>query len=92
MTTYSRDFGPASLSEKGIIMKTAGIVIIVVGLVMSLYSGFTFITKEKVVDLGPLEITRDKHNTINWQPYFGFGIMALGGVVLVFARKKSPAI
>ena len=70
-------------------MKTAGIIILIVGLLMTLYTGFTYITKEKVVDLGPLEITKDNQHTINWQPYVGIGVMVFGGAVLLLSRKKT---
>lgn len=37
--------------------------LIVICLIITLVTGFTFISKEKVVDIGPLEITHDKkHN------------------------------
>jgi hypothetical protein len=72
-------------------MKTAGIIILIVGLLMTLYTGFTFVTKEKVVDLGDLEITKDNQHTLNWQPYVGIGAMLVGGVVLILGRKKSTA-
>jgi uncharacterized membrane protein YidH (DUF202 family) len=70
-------------------MKTAGIIILIVGLLMTIYTGFTYVTKEKVVDLGELEITKDNHHTVNWQPYVGIGMMVIGGVVLILGRKKS---
>jgi hypothetical protein len=70
-------------------LKTAGIVLLILGLLMTLYTGFTYVTKEKVVDLGELQITKDKEHSINWQPYFGIGVMIIGGVVLVLGRKKS---
>jgi hypothetical protein len=77
-------------SDEGMtMMKTAGIVLLLVGLIMTLYTGFTYITKEKVVDLGELEITKDNRHTVNWQPYVGLGIMVLGGVAFVIGRKKS---
>jgi hypothetical protein len=70
-------------------MKTAGIILIVVGLAMTLYSGFTYVTKETIVDLGALEITKDNQHAVNWQPYAGFGVMAIGAVVLVLSRRKG---
>jgi membrane-associated HD superfamily phosphohydrolase len=70
-------------------MKTAGIIILVIGLVMTLYTGFTYVTKEKVVELGDLKITRDNEHSVNWQPYVGIGVMVIGGVVLILSRKKS---
>lgn len=72
-------------------MKTAGVIILVIGLAMSLYTGFTYVTKEKVADLGGIEITADKSHRVDWQPYAGVGIMVIGGVMLFLGRKK-PAI
>jgi uncharacterized membrane protein YidH (DUF202 family) len=70
-------------------MKTAGVIIIIVGLLMTLYTGFTYVTKEKVVDLGELEITKDNEHNVRWQPYLGIGMIVIGGVVLILDRKKS---
>jgi membrane-associated HD superfamily phosphohydrolase len=70
-------------------MKTAGIILLVIGLIMTLYTGFTYVTKEKVVELGDLKITRDDEHSVNWQPYVGIGVMVIGGVVLILSRKKS---
>jgi hypothetical protein len=69
-------------------MKTAGIILLVVGLVMTLYTGFTYVTKEKVVDVGPLEITADDQHSVQWQPYIGIGLMVVGGAALLLGRKK----
>lgn len=70
-------------------MKTIGIILLIAGLLMTLYSGFTYVTKEKVVDLGEIEITTDNQHTVNWQPYVGLGVAVVGGVVLLLGRKKS---
>lgn len=69
-------------------MKMAGIIILVVGLLMTIYTGFTYVTKEKVVDLGPVEITKDNEHAVNWQPYVGIGAMVIGGALLLSGRKK----
>jgi hypothetical protein len=73
-------------------MKTAGIIILIVGLLMTLYTGFTYVTKEKVLDVAGLELTRDDHHSISWQPYVGLAAMVIGGVIFVFGRKQSIAI
>jgi hypothetical protein len=70
-------------------MKTTGIVILIIGLLMTLYTGFTYVTKEKVLSLGDIEITKDNEHSVNWQPYVGIGAMVVGGVVLVLSRKKA---
>jgi hypothetical protein len=70
-------------------LKTAGIIILILGLLMTLYTGFTYVTKDKVVELGDLVITKDKEHSVNWQPYLGIGVMIIGGVVLIMSKKKS---
>jgi hypothetical protein len=80
-----------SSSEEWFNMKTAGVIILIAGLLMTLYTGFTYVTKEKVVDLGVVEITKDNQHTVNWQPYIGIGVMVIGGAFLILARKKSLA-
>jgi len=69
-------------------MKTAGIIIWVVGLLITLFTGFNFVTKKKVVDIGNLEITKDENHNMAWSPLVGVAVMALGGVVLLFGAKK----
>ncbi|MDZ7625927.1 MAG: hypothetical protein U5J96_15965 [Ignavibacteriaceae bacterium] len=68
--------------------KTIGIVIMVIGLVMTLYTGFNYVTREKVVDIGDIEITADKEKTVDWGPYVGIGVIVIGGVVFLAGRKK----
>ncbi len=43
--------------------KSIGLAIVVIGLLMTLYTGFTYVTREKIVDIGNVEITADKDNT-----------------------------
>jgi hypothetical protein len=45
---------------------------IVIGIAAFAVSGFSFTTKEKVVDLGPLEINKDKKHNVNWPPVAGY--------------------
>jgi len=68
--------------------KTIGLVIVVIGLIMTLYTGFTYVTREKIVDIGNVEISADKDHTATWSPFIGTGIMVIGGVVF-FVGKKS---
>jgi len=68
--------------------KTIGIIIMVIGLVMTIYTGFNYVTREKVVDIGDIEITADKENTVNWGPYVGIGVIVIGGVVFLAGSKK----
>jgi hypothetical protein len=68
--------------------KTIGLAIAIIGFIMTLYTGFTYVTREKIVDIGSVEISADKDHTATWSQYIGIGIMVIGGVVF-FAGKKS---
>jgi hypothetical protein len=70
-------------------MKTASIILFTIDMLNALYTGFTNVTEEEVVDLEELEITKDNQHTIDWQPYIGIGMMVIGGAFLILGRKKS---
>jgi hypothetical protein len=69
-------------------MKTTGIVIIILGLLLTIFTAFTFFTKEKVVDIGQIEITKDKPHYLNWSPVVGIILIGVGGAVLWQSNKK----
>lgn len=71
-------------------MKTFGIILVIIGIIMLVWTGFTFTKKEKVVDAGPLEISADKQKTVNWPPYAG-GILVIGGIVLLASARRQTA-
>ena len=64
-----------------------GIVLLVVGILMLIYTGFSYTRREKVVDAGPVHISADKEKTVNWPPYAG-GILVLGGIVLLATGSR----
>jgi len=70
-------------------MKNSGIIIIIIGLLLTIFTTVTIFTREKVVDLGKVEITRNKPTRLNWSPVIGIIVMGVGGVVLLQATKKN---
>ncbi len=69
-------------------MKATGIILIIIGLALTIITTFKFFTKEKVVDLGPIEITTEKPHEINWSPLLGIAVIGFGGVILWQGSKK----
>lgn len=65
-----------------------GIILIVIGIIAFAYQGITYTTREKVVDLGPLEVTADKTRTFPLPPIVG-GIALVGGIVLLVIGSKK---
>jgi hypothetical protein len=70
-------------------MKAIGIVLIVLGVISLMYQGFTYTTHKKVLDVGPIQATKEVHHSVPLPPILG-GIALIGGVVLlVFDRKNT---
>lgn len=69
-------------------MKALGIVLIVAGILMFVFRSVSFTHKEKVVDLGPVEINKTEKDRVGWPVYAG-GIAVLAGVAVLFAAKKK---
>jgi hypothetical protein len=70
-------------------MKKVGLVLLVLGVLITIFNGVNFVTKEKVVDIGSLEISADKNHSVNWSPYLGVALIVLGGGAYLLAGKKS---
>lgn len=65
------------------------VILIAVGIVAFGYQGITYTTREKVVDLGPLQMTAEKTRTFPLPPIVG-GIALLSGIgLLVMGKKKA---
>ena len=69
-------------------MKTAGWVLLVIGIVMIIIKGFSVPVEKKVIDVGPIEVNKTENKWIGWPTYAG-GLLAVIGVVLVVASKKK---
>lgn len=69
--------------------RTIGIVLLIAGLAMLIWSGFTYTKKEKVIDAGPIQVSADRQHTVSWPPYAG-GILVIGGIILLVTAKKNP--
>lgn len=69
-------------------MKTViGAVLIVIGLIGLILGGVSYTRREKVIDIGPLEATAERRETIPVSPIVG-AISLVGGILLVAAGRK----
>ncbi len=70
-------------------MKTAGIVIFLIGLTLTLFTTITYFTREKVVDLGTVEITAKKAHHLTISPFIGIAVMGIGGLIFWQSDKSK---
>jgi len=70
-------------------MMIIGIVLIVLGVAGLVFQGISYTTREKVVDIGSLQVTAEKQKTIPIPAIVG-GLALAGGIaVVVVASRKS---
>lgn len=69
-------------------MKPLAVILIVIGAFMMIITGVNFVTKDKVVDLGKVEIDKTRNHPVNWSPIVG-GVLLLAGIgALAMSKKK----
>ncbi len=66
-------------------MKALGMVLIVCGVLALAYGGFSWTRKDKIVDVGPIEISADKRESVALPPIAG-GLMLVGGLALLLKK------
>jgi uncharacterized membrane protein YidH (DUF202 family) len=71
-------------------MKLIGIVLIVVGILALAMGGFSYTTREKVLDLGPIQATTEKHHSIPLSPIVGIAAL-VGGIAVLAAGSRTRA-
>ncbi len=65
------------------------ILLLAVGVVALAYQGISYTTREKTLDLGPLQVTTEKTNRIPLPPIVGAVALVGGLVLLVVDSKRS---
>jgi hypothetical protein len=63
-------------------------ILIALGLFGLAWGGFTYTTREKVVDIGPIHATRDETHNVPLPPIAG-AVAVVAGVALLFAGKRA---
>ena len=72
-------------------MKTQTILaalLIGLGILAIAYQGIRYTTKERVVDLGPLQVTAEKSHSLPLPPILG-AVAIVGGILLLVRRVQT---
>ncbi len=67
--------------------RTLGIILIVLGVIGLAWGGFTYTTREKVADIGPIHASRDKTHSVPLPPIAG-ALALVGGVALLVSGRR----
>ncbi len=70
-------------------MRVFGIVLIVAGILMFVFNGFSYKTEKRVADIGPVKIDKTENHSIGWPVYAGAVTLIAGIVVVAIGGKKA---
>jgi hypothetical protein len=72
-------------------MKTLAIALIIIGGIMTVFTGFNLVTKKEVADIGPIEINKTEKTPIYWSPITG-AILLVAGIIIMVSTKKGSNV
>jgi uncharacterized membrane protein YidH (DUF202 family) len=64
------------------------LVLIVIGILALAYQGFSYTTRKKVIDVGPIQATREEHHTVPLPPVLG-AMALVGGIIVLLTGRRS---
>jgi uncharacterized membrane protein HdeD (DUF308 family) len=65
-----------------------GIALVILGIVALAYQGVTYTTQKKVVDIGPIQATKEEHHTIPLPPILG-ALALVGGIIVIASDRRG---
>lgn len=68
-------------------MKTAALILIVLGILGLVYGGFSYTNETHEAKLGPIELSVKDRKTVNIPMWVGIGAIVIGGAMLLSSKK-----
>ena len=66
-----------------------GALLLVLGLFIIVNSGISYRTREKIIDIGPIEADREVRKTVPISPVVGVVALAGGATLIVLGMKRA---
>ena len=66
-----------------------GVLLIIAGIAALAVGGFNYTTKEKVLDVGPVQATADKEHDVAIPPVAGIAAILAGGGLVFLGRRRA---
>ena len=72
-------------------MRMLGLVIVILGALALGYGGFSYVTRDKIVDAGPVQVSADKEHNVWIPPIVGGVAVAAGLILMVVGGGRKDA-
>ena len=69
-------------------IKVVAVLLMVAGVLMLAYGGFSYTKENTAVKVGPIELSVKEKETVNFPVWAGVGAIVAGGLLLVFGGKR----
>lgn len=67
--------------------KTVGIISVIIGILMLIYSGYDWVSQKKIAKIGSVKIYKEQSYQISWPPFIAV-LLFVGGIAIVVSEKK----
>jgi hypothetical protein len=68
--------------------KSIGIILIVIGILMMIYTGFNYVTTKKIIDLGSVQVNKKEDHPVQWSPIVG-GVLLMARIIVLISNAKT---
>jgi UDP-N-acetylmuramyl pentapeptide phosphotransferase/UDP-N-acetylglucosamine-1-phosphate transferase len=69
-------------------LRILALVLVILGVVALVSPAITYTTREEVLDVGPIEVTKEKTHRVPYVPILG-GVAIVLGIGLLISEKKT---
>lgn len=73
-------------------MKIAGIMAILIGFALTVFTTVSVFSKGKVLDGGDVELAKSSWYTYSWSPFLGIALIVIGGILIFSVPKVNKVI
>lgn len=72
-------------------MRIIGIVLVLLGAIILGYGGFIYLTRETVVEAGPVQVAAEKQQPVQVSPVAG-GIAVISGLIAIATSSRRETV
>ena len=69
--------------------KSLSLILLILGIALLIWTGFEYTKKEKIIDVGPIQVSVNHERTIHWPPFLGVALVVAGAAGYARAKRRG---